>query len=51
MIVVEAVILTNFPNKVLDLIPCGYEERLFQLKELLFHVLGQLNLEITRLCY
>ena len=50
MIIVEAVILANLPNKVFDLIASGHQECLFKLKELFLHVFGQSDIKVTRFC-
>jgi hypothetical protein len=40
MIIVEAIILANLPNKVLNLITSSHQECLLELKELLLHIFG-----------
>ncbi len=50
MIIVEAVILANLPNKVFDLIASGHQERLFKLKELFLHIFRQSDIKVTRFC-
>lgn len=51
MIIVEAVILANLPNKVFDLIASGHQECLFKLKELFLHIFGQSDIKVTGFCY
>ena len=50
MIIVEAVILANLPNKVFDLITSSRQECLFKLKELFFHIFGQSDIKVTGFC-
>jgi hypothetical protein len=46
MIIVEAIILADLPNKVLNLITSGHQECLLELKELFLHILGESDLEV-----
>jgi hypothetical protein len=46
MIIVEAIILADLPNKVLNLITSSHEECLLELKELLLHIFRESDLEV-----
>ena len=50
MVVVEGVILANFADEVLDLVPGGNQEVFLHLEELCFHVLGEVDLKLSLAC-
>ena len=50
MVVVEGVVLADFADEILDLVPGGNQEVFLHLEELGLHVLGEVDLKLPLPC-